>query len=237
MCILFFIYSCDNDDDQEASRGESLIGVWGIVDGGNFSYLTLLSNNTFLYAENDISVTSNDENGLEVGTYAYDPESEEITFNIQYDDNAPGTDSGIGNIGTPVTMSAEVLDDDSRLSLLDGEIVFNKMELTPAFPVIGVWSAVNGAEFSYLVLLANNTFIHAEDDLSGNSAAENGLEVGTFFYDPGTQEISFDITYDDNDPGNDSGVGNIGANDAVSAVVSNEDNTLTVAGLELTRDL
>ena len=228
LCVSFFlISSCDNDDDQEASRGESLIGVWGIVDGVNFSYLTLLSNNTFLYAQN----------GLEVGTYAYDPESEEITFNIQYDDNAPGTDSGIGNIGTPVTMSAEVLDDDSRLSLLDGDLVFNKMELTPAFPVIGVWSAVIGAEFSYLVLLANNTFIYAENDLSVNSGAENGLEVGTFFYDPGTQEISFDITYDDNDPGNDSGVGNIGANDAVSAVLSNEDNTLTVAGLELTRDL
>lgn len=238
LCVLLFLVSaCDNDDDQEADRGASLVGVWGIVNGEDFSYLTLLSNNTFLYAENDLSVNSSDENGLEVGTYEYDADNEEITFNIFYDDNAPGTDSGIGDIGTPVTFSAELLDDNSRLSLLDGELIFNTMELTATFPVIGVWSTVNGVEFSYLVLLSNNTFLYGENDSSVNSGAENGLEVGTFSYVQGTEEISFDITYDDNDPGNDSGVGNIGDNSAVSAVLSNEDNTLTIAGLELSRDL
>ena len=235
--MLFLVSACDNDDDQKANRGASLIGVWGIVNGGEFSYLTLLSNNTFLYAENDLSVNSSAENGLEEGTYEYDANTEEITFTIVYDDNAPGTDSGIGDIGTPVTFSAEVLDDNSRLSLLDGELIFNKMELTATFPVIGVWSTVNGVEFSYLVLLSNNTFLYGENDSSVNSGAENGLEVGTFFYDQGTETMSFNITYDDNDPGNDSGVGNIGDNDVVSAVLSNEENTLTIAGLELTREL
>jgi len=103
--------------------------------------------------------------------------------------------------------------------------------------LVGVWSTVNGVEFSYLVLLSNNTFLYGENDSSVNSGAENGLEVGTFFYDQGTETMSFNITYDDNDPGNDSGVGNIGDNDVVSAVLSNEENTLTIAGLELTREL
>lgn len=234
---LFLVSACGNDEDPDTNESASVVGVWGIVNGEDFSYLTLLSNNTFLYAENDLSVNSSDENGLEVGTYQYDSNDGEITFNVLYDDNAPGNDSGIGDIGTPVTFSAALLDQSSRLSLLDGELIFNKMDLGATFPVIGVWSTVNGAEFSYLVLLSNNTFLYAENDLSVNSGAENGLEVGTFFYDQGTETMSFNVIYDDNDPGNDSGVGNIGDNDVVSAVLTNEDNILTIAGLELSRDL
>ncbi len=236
--VLFFLVSaCGDSDDTGSDEVLSVVGVWGIVNGEEFSYLTLLSNNTFLYAENDLSVSSSDENGLEVGTYQYDSNDGEITFNVLYDDNSPGNDSGIGDIGTPVTFSAALLDQSSRLSLLDGELIFNKMELAATFPVIGVWSTVNGVGFSYLVLLSNNTFLYGENDSSVNSGAENGLEVGTFFYDQGTEAMSFNVTYDDNDPGNDSGVGNIGDNSAVSAVLSNEDNTLTIAGLELSRDL
>jgi len=238
LCMLLFLVSaCDNDDDQEASRGAALVGVWGIVNGGEFSYLTLLSNNTFLYAENDLSVNSGDENGLEVGTYEYDANTEEITFTIVYDDNAPGADSGIGDIGTPGTFNAELLDDSSRLSLADGELIFNRMELTATSPVIGVWSRLNGSEFSYLVLLSNSTFLYAEYNLVISSGAENGLEVGTFVYESSQEALIFDITYDDNDPGNDSGVGDIGTTATLDAVLSNDNNILTVAGLLLRKEL
>lgn len=237
-CVLLFLVSaCDNDDDTDDNENLSVEGVWGIENGEEFSYLTLLSNNKFIYAENDLTVNSPEENGLEVGTYVYDSNSETITFNIEYDDNDPGNDSGIGDIGALLEFNATLLNESSRLSLLDGELIFNKIELTPTLPVVGVWSLENGSEFSYLLLLANNTFLYAENQLTVNSSAENGLEVGTYVYDPNLEELAFDITYDDNDPGNDSGVGNIGTTTTIGAVLSNDDNILTVANLQLSKAL
>ena len=236
-CVSFFLISaCGNDDEPDTNESASVVGVWGIVNGEEFSYLTLLSNNTFLYGEYDASVNFSTENGLEAGTYQYDSNDEEITFNVLYDDNLP-EESGVGDIGTPVTLSAMVLDDSERLSLADGDLIFNKMDLTSTSFVMGVWSRVDGDEFSYLTLLSNNTFLYAEYSSNANSSAENGLEVGSFVYDPSTEAITFDITYDDNDPGNDSGIGDIGTPSTIDAVLSNESNTLTFAGLQFTREL
>ncbi|MFT6136849.1 MAG: hypothetical protein ACJAZM_003357 [Cyclobacteriaceae bacterium] len=239
ICILLFlVVSCGGNEDTDGNEIISVVGIWGTENGEEFSYLTLLSNNTFLYAENDLSVNSNQENGLELGSYTYDSSKEEITFNIAYDDNAPGDDSGIGDIGTPLTFNASVLKGGStRLSLLEGDLILDKIELITTSPIIGVWGVENGNEFSYLMLLSDNKFLYAENDLNVTSNAENGLEVGTFVYDPSNEELIFEIEYDDNAPGEDSGVGDAGASINIHAVLSNENNTLTIAGLILSKAL
>ncbi|WP_323756518.1 hypothetical protein [Roseivirga sp.] len=235
--LLFLVSACGKDEDTDNNEVVSVVAIWGNQNGEEFAYLTLLSNNTFLYAENDLSVSSSQENGLELGTYSYNSSKEEITFNIAYDDNAPGDGSGIGDIGTPVTFNASVLEGSTRLSLADGDLILDKIELTATSPVIGVWGVENGDEFSYLMLLSDNTFLYAENDLTVTSSAENGLEVGTFAYDPSKEELIFDIEYDDNAPGEDSGVGDTGASITLDAVLSNDNNTLTVAGLVLSKSL
>ena len=92
---------------------------------------------------------------------------------------------------------------------------------------------VNGTEFSILTLFADNTFGYAENDLSASSPDENGLEAGIYFYDSISDSIQFNILYDDNDPGNDSGVGDIGTAVAIDAILSNGNNSLTIAGGQL----
>lgn len=237
ICVLLFISSaCGSDDAPGTNENLAVEGIWAIQNGQEFSYLIFLPDNTFLYAENDLN-SGVGENGVEVGSYSVNSSQGEITFNIEYDDNDPGNDSGIGDIGSPVTFSAALVNGPARLSLLDGELVFNKSELIETSPIIGVWSYENGAEFSYLALLSDNTFLYAENDLAVTSSTENGLEVGTFVDSPSTEELIFDILYDDNDPGNDSGVGDIGSSITLDAVLSNENNTLTIAGLELSRAL
>ncbi|MFC2109877.1 hypothetical protein ACFLSU_04805 [Bacteroidota bacterium] len=237
--LLITVSSCSKNKDEATDNNESLFveGFWAIKDGAEFSYLALLPNDTFLYAENDLSVNSNKENGLELGTYIYDAKKEEIKFNIEYDDNDPGNDSGVGDIGSLLSYKASLLEESTKLSLLNGELVFDKIELTASSPVVGVWSAKYGSEFSYLALLPNNTFLYAEYVSLVRSDRENGLEVGTYVYDSNKEEIVFDIEYDDNDPGNNSGVGDIGTPAKLSVQLSNNNNTLTIAGLVLAMSL
>lgn len=77
--------------------------------------------------------------------------------------------------------------------------------------------------------MPNNTFVYAENDLAA-VAPENGLEVGTYTYNAGTGAITFNIDYDDNDPGNGSGVGDIGISVTTGSTLSNGSNTLSILG-------
>jgi hypothetical protein len=240
-CVIFFsLTACSSSDEgneeNEGNEKPSVVGVWSNVNGEEFSYLTLLSDNTFIYAENDLTVQSDKENGLEVGSYFYDSDADNIKFNVIYDDNDPGNDSGVGDIGSQVSLKLNI--SNSKLSLEDGELIFDSEDLNASTsPVVGVWSNVDGTEFSYLTLLANNKFIYAENDLDIQSTEENGLEVGTYSYDSSTNKITFNIVYDDNDPGNDSGVGNSGSPVVSTIILSNGNNTLSIAGLELAKVL
>ena len=59
-------------------------GVWrltGATGPGSFNYLAFFPDGTFLYAENDLTVTTAEENGLEVGSYSYDSATQLATFN------------------------------------------------------------------------------------------------------------------------------------------------------------
>jgi hypothetical protein len=223
--------SCEKSTEPEVNI--SPVGVWSNTNGSEFMYLILLEDKTFLYAENDLSVISTEENGLEVGTYNYNFSTGMITFNIIYDDNAPGIDSGVGDIGNPVSASASVSSDGKKLSLFEGEIILNTENSSSDEPILGVWSKTDGAEFSYLILLGNNKFLYAENDLTVMSDNENGVEVGDYTYDAVNKEITFNITYDDNDPNNDSGVGDIGNPVVIDALISTDGKTLTLVGGEL----
>ena len=94
--------------------------------GAAFNYLVLFEDNTFLYAENDLTVSEPEENGLEVGTYSHDSESGNLSFNVSYDDNDPGNDSGVGDIGTPVEIDAILSNENMTLSIASGELVLTR---------------------------------------------------------------------------------------------------------------
>ncbi len=234
LAVLALVASCPLfmgcSDVTGSTEKDSPTGVWRATSGSEFNYLVLFEDNTFLYAENDLTALSPEENGLEVGTYSSDSAAETIRFNINYDDNDPGNDSGVGDIGPAVVIDAVVSNGGATLTLADGALALASVSQDSSTPFVGVWRATIGAEFNYLILFEDNTFLYAENDLTVISPEENGLEVGTYFFDPGSESISFDITYDDNDPGNDSGIGDIGTLVAATILLSNGDTTMTVGG-------
>jgi len=184
-----------------------------------------------LYAENDDEAP----NGLELGSYSYDTATGDITLTITFDNNGPGDDSGVGDIGTPVTVDSVLSNGNTTLKIVNGEIEFIADEFA-ADSIEGAWSITHLNESQHLILFADNTFIYAENDLT----EPNGLELGTYAYNAGTGEIIYTITYDDNGPGQDSGVGDIETPVTTDITLSNAANTLTITGdapMEFSRSL
>ncbi len=73
--------------------------------------------------------------------------------------------------------------------------------VTPVMPggaITGAWRYVNGAEFQYLIVFDDGTYLYAENDLTVQTATENGVEVGTYTYDEATGALSLNVVYDDN---------------------------------------
>jgi len=207
------------------------VGSWSNKSGNSESHLILFANNTFLYAENDDEAP----NGLELGSYSYDTATGDITLTITFDNNGPGDDSGVGDIGTPVTVDSVLSNGNTTLKIVNGEIEFTADEFA-ADTIEGAWSITHLNESQHLILFADNTFIYAENDLT----EPNGLELGTYAYNAGTGEIIYTITYDDNGPGQDSGVGDIETPVTTDITLSNAANTLTITGdapMEFSRSL
>ena len=206
-------------------------GVWKhFVDSTKeFEILALLPDGAFLYAEHDPNADeAAGENGLEVGTYS--SSATQISFDIKYDDNAPGNDSGIGDIGGAVAVPA-VMSPDGQSLTVAGELGLNRVSLS-AKDISGVWAHTNGEEFEYLIIMDDGTFLYAENDPSA-SEPENGVEVGT--YTAASGSITFTVKYDDNAPGNDSGIGDPNVPVTINVTVSG--NTMNIAGLTLTKIL
>jgi hypothetical protein len=196
---------------------------WTNKSGSSESHLILFPDNTFVYAENDDEAP----NGLELGRYSYDTVSENLTLSITYDNNGPGEDSGVGDIGPDVVTDVVFSNDNNTMTILNGEFELAANDLSTS-SIVGAWSITNATETQYLVLFADRTFIYAEND----DEDPNGLELGTYRYDVSTHEITFTISYDDNGPGQDSGIGDIGTPAVFPISLSDDANTLQIGGTD-----
>ena len=211
---------------------DSITGVWQTA---NLSHkLTLSSNNTFEYSENDFSLSfPTGENGVESGTYTYNSDTGYITFNITVDTNSPGNSSGLGDIGTPAVIPIVLSNNNNSM------LVANVIPLTRTSNVVGVWR-IRGISPNLvthvLSLLPDNTFVYFENDPSAPSP-QNGVERGTYTYDPITGNITFNITTDTNDPGNGSGLGDIGTPAIFTLSLSSDFKTLSIVNTPLTFSL
>ena len=221
-------------------RVSNVVGAWAstkdVSNGEGFNYLILYPDSTFIYAEHDILYNEPD-NGVEAGTYTYDSASGNLTFNIIYDDNAPGNDSGIGNIGEPSVIDSTISEDFTKLTLLSGSFELNAIDFYDNLSIVGAWKSSNditkGEGFNHMVFFPDGKFLYAEHDVAASSP-ENGLEVGTYSYDNSTGNITFDIIFDDNAPGLDSGVGNSGTPVTIDSTNSNEGTVLSILGGAIT---
>jgi len=192
---------------------------WSIITGDSESHLIFFPDNTFVYAENDAL----EPNGLELGNYSYDTASDNMTLSITFDNNGPGTDSGVGDIGKDVVNDIVLSNNNETMAIANGALTFTADDLDTS-SIVGAWSITHQHESQHLILYSNNTFIYAENDLT----EPNGLELGTYAYDAGTGKITYTITYDDNGPGQDSGLGDIGTLEPIDIALENGANTLSI---------
>lgn len=202
------------------------IGAWSSITDKSEQYLILFADNTFIYAENDDQLP----NGLESGRYSYESYDDNLILSILYDNNGPGEDSGVGDIGTDVITAIELSDSNSQLKLLNGELIFNSESLIGE-SIVGAWSPTMGSDFQ-LVLFSNNKFLIAQTSKSN----PNGLQLGTYVYDSSAEELTLTLTYDDaSEPVTIDGI----TEDIVMDAVLIDQNTLSLMsnGLILNRSL
>lgn len=131
-----------------------------------------------------------------------------------------GDTGGETNIDTVEDGAGDINDDNAGDTTGDSRSLLN-----------GVWRDVNGSYFNYLAFSADGGFLYVEND----SQPGNGLELGNYTYDAVNEKVTFTINYDDNDPGNDSGAGDIGAPITNSVSLSNNNQTLSIETLSLSK--
>jgi hypothetical protein len=150
----------------------------------------------------------------------------------------PSHHGGIGDTGTPALHELALSSEGNSLIVSGGSTRVLTRATFTAGSIVGAWRATptQGLAFAYFFVFPDNTFLYAEDDLTAQTASENGLETGTYTYD-GTY-INPVLVFDDNlYPGGESGIGTIGISKPLDVTLSNNTNTLTAAGgnLALTR--
>ena len=217
------IFGCDTGTENNDVPIESVTGTW-ILESSTTG-LILFDDNRFMYMEGD----GEPPNGMEAGTYDFDPSAGTITFFVTFDGNSDGGIAPESNgIAIPVAGDSSqliltVTDNDGTTS-----ITFNS-EPTGGIGIEGTWLNVPTVDesFSALVLTADGRLMYGE----GAGVEPNGMEAGTYDYFSGMDSIQFIVTFDNN---NDGGIAPDWNGINVSAIIS--DSTLTLDGsFSLTR--
>ena len=191
-------------------------GVQGVWQLDADSLLVLFTDGTFFYGE----AGGVEPNGMELGSYVYDPSSSKITFTVTTDLNGSG---GISD-GTSSVVPMDVIVTASTITVIlpDGDVTLTKVtESATGLP--GVWRTTD--QCCVMALSSGGMFMYGELD----AQAPNGLEAGTYTTSAGS--ITFNLGYDDNGPGTDSGVGDIGTPKIADYTLTNSNNTFGLTGL------
>jgi len=212
--------------------GGGLVGTWALTSANYLinlvgsSGIHFFPDGTFVYAAFAPGGTAGAGNGLEYGTYTFT--SNTITLTVVNDLN--GSNYGITSISNPRTINYSASGNTGTVTYPAGTIdTFTRLPSNPA-GYVGTWKSVDPANngVSLLVLTATGEVTYVEKD----STQPNGLENGTFTVtglSPSADSVgsmTINLTYDDNGPGQDSGIGDIGT--PVSFPIAISGNTLTV---------
>lgn len=212
--------------------GGGVVGTWALTASTaaaplvNYAGIHFFPDGTFAYAVFVPGGTAGAGNGLEYGTYTFT--ANQITLNVATDLN--GVAGGISSIANPLTVSYANVGNTALITYPGGAVdTFTRLPSNTA-GYVGTWKSVDPANngVSLLVLTPTNDVTYVEKD----SMPPNGLEHGTFTVSglsptaDSTGSITFTLSYDDNGPGTDSGIGDVGI--AASFPVAVNGNTLTV---------
>lgn len=188
---------------------------------------TFLSDGTYLLADDDNPAVAGGTDGMEKGTYRWNPVTNVITFTVTV--NTDGT-GGLSHPGpAQVPPYTFVIDPSGNSAVLHlGPNVVDEIHLTrvvnPGSVIVGGWK-LSGPSipgfYTVITFMADGTFMVANDAIETIPA---GIERGTYVFDTVTGNMTLTTTVDTN--------GEFGFNDAATlpAVTTNSIQISSVFG-------
>ncbi len=177
-------------------------GSWATASSPNeMRIFTFLSDGTFLLANDDNPIIAGGNDGMEKGTYRWNPATNELVFQVTVNTDGIG---GLSNLSSAQTPPYSFTIDGSgnsavlRLGPNPGdEIPLTRVQDGVA-PLVGGWTlsdpVIPGFYF-VITFLADGTYVLVSDTIGGAPA---GMERGTYQFDAGTGTLTITTTVDSN---------------------------------------
>lgn len=173
----------------------AILGSWFAQNqpgfGANFVVFTAMADGTYVISE-DGSSDPTGIDGMERGTYTYDPATGAFTGTIQRDTNGANGLAGPPSLGASLTMTVN----GNTLTVNGGDIYTRVIDTAvPANPAVGAWRFDNTdgvpGSLAVLTLFANGAFVLVTDEVAPGS---DGIERGSYSIANG--DVTFTGTID-----------------------------------------
>jgi hypothetical protein len=181
LCLLFGMLAASH------AAAQSLVGAWTITDttAEGASMLVFFPNGCFIQIQNAmVSEAPHGFDGFERGTYTWDPATGAFAVTVLQDLNG---DTGLSNLvglsGVTIFVSG-----DTATATIPGSGAVTVNRVTGASPLVGAWGNCSTApdKSSVLVFLGNGVYFQAQDGPPGDPTAHDGIEHGTYAWNPAT---------------------------------------------------
>lgn len=200
-----------------------LAGTW-LGNGSDFSALTLFADGRYMFMEG----SGQPPNGGEAGTWVYDASAGKIALHNTFDGNIGGGLAPDQNdIFNPVTFNAAQIALTIFNPDVNATVTLTGTRQPVSTGIAGTWlnTPAPGEPFTALMLFEDHRFMYME----GGGLPPNGLEAGTYSYDPLSGALRFFTTFDSNNDG--TGTGGLSPtldHTTLTAIVNGD--TLSVSG-------
>lgn len=219
--------SIDSDEQYQFSeiKPNGIVGAWGFDDindtDDELIGVAFLDDNQYVHVQvnSDLSV-DNDENGLEWGTYAINPSTNQLTTTPTFDSNG-----GTG-LSEQSTRYARVIDDEKLILDVDNDsFSFSRTAVKGTVDeqmLSGLWRMdLGNEELVTLSFLEDGTYVQTQvTGPTSSRGSDNGIEWGEYSLKANNELEIGDVVFDNN--------GSAGLSDDVLRTVQITDDILTL---------
>lgn len=193
------------EPETYSTPGSAIVGAW-TVDGSD---TTALGSAVFVFFADGYYLaistvpagdTGDGANGFERGQYTWNPDTGAFTMRTLLDTNGDFTLSG----SSEATDLNAVVSGNAMTVTIPGHGVFALTRVIDANPIVGAWGRANlHNDSSAAVFLSNGYYFMAQDGdsdpVTGDPNGHDGMEWGTYTWDPITGAFSATPLVDTND--------------------------------------
>lgn len=178
----------------------ALVGAWapaGYTPGARSQVVVFMRDGRYAMTAVDVPAGESGSNGMELGTYQWDPVSGRLVLDTRLDGNGDEGASG-ANDRSDITLT---LAGDTLTVTVPGDdtVVLTRLPFD-VDSFVGTWFMSDDANHLALTILPDGTYIEGELHLDGSNGLD-GMERGTFAIDPSTGVITVTVTLDTNGEG------------------------------------